>query len=255
MIKKFILLASLSLFAIGGLLMAHYRASARSKPALAKTAEPVDHWRIKGALSEACTCNVPCTCNFGQGPSPHSYCYVVYAYGIKEGNFNGTKLDGLRFGATEGAKGTVMYLDASATGEQRKALEALARKVMKVNGGQIGHHQLLGVEYVDIKQEYDERHDSLDLGGAGRFKTDYIMGRDKSKPVVVVNNTEWAIHETIKGKTEYFSIKDKYGDQHSARGTNSNHGDFQYDENTQLGEISCSTSCATGLKANATHKH
>lgn len=255
MMKKVILFAALSVLTIGGLLVVHYRASALVKPMAGKAEPAADHWHIKGALSEACTCNVPCTCNFGEGPSPHSYCYVVYAYGIKEGNFNGVKLDGLRFGATEGAKGTVMYLDAKATAEQRPSLESLARRVLKVNGDQIGHHQLLGFEYVEIKQEYDERHDSLDLGGAGRFKTSYIMGRDKTKPVVVVNNTEWAIHEAIKGKTEYFTIKDKYGDQHSAHGTNSNHGDFEYDENSQLGEISCSSSCATGVKTSMPHKH
>src|SRR5262245_21557244 len=48
-----------------------------------------DPFHIRGALSEACTCNVPCPCNFGQGPSPHNYCHAVYAYGIKEGSYNG----------------------------------------------------------------------------------------------------------------------------------------------------------------------
>ncbi|HEY6402533.1 MAG TPA: DUF1326 domain-containing protein, partial [Blastocatellia bacterium] len=51
-----------------------------------------DPWHISGALSEACTCSVPCTCNFGEGPSPHNYCHAVYAYGIKEGRYNGVKL-------------------------------------------------------------------------------------------------------------------------------------------------------------------
>src|SRR5262249_44468250 len=91
-----------------------------------------DHWQIKGALSEACTCSVPCTCNFGEGPSPHPYCYAVYSYEIREGNFNGVKLDGLRFGGMETAKGNAMYLDSRAQGDQRSALEALARKVLPV---------------------------------------------------------------------------------------------------------------------------
>jgi hypothetical protein len=224
-------------------------------PASQKAAEAGDHWQIKGALSEACTCNVPCTCNFGEGPSPHSYCYAVYSYEIREGHFNSIKLDGLRFAGTDTAKGHALYLDARAQGDQRGALEAVARKVMRISGDRMGGSKFLGVKNVDIKQQYDDRHDALDIAGAGSFKTDYIMGRDKTKPVVVVNNTEWAVHETIKGKTESFGIKDDYGNQYSASNTNSNHGDFEYDENTVFGSLSCSSSCATGAKGDHGKHH
>lgn len=253
MIKKVVVFAPLCLAIIAGLIAVQYRATA-SKEA----GEPGDRWRIKGALSEACTCNVPCTCNFGQGPSPHGYCYAVYCYEIKEGHFNGVKLDGLRFGGIDAAKGNAMYLDSRAEGEQRRALEAIARKVMRVSGDRMGHGMLLGIKYVEIKQQYGDRHDMLDLGGQGSFKTGYIMGRDKTKPVVVVNNTEWAIHEAIKGKTEYFTIKDEYGNEYSASGTNSNHGDFEYDENTVFGGVSCSSSGSTdgkGEEKKREHEH
>ena len=214
-----------------------------------------ERWHIKGALSEACTCNVPCTCNFGQGPSPHSYCYSIYAYEITEGNFGDVKLDGLRFGAIDAAKGDTIYLDSRAEGKQREALEAVARKVMRVDGDRMGRSKLLGIQYVKIEQQYDDRHDALDLGTAGSFKTDYIMGRDKTKPVLVVNNTEWAIHEAIKGKTSVFTIKDQYGNRYSARGTNSNHGDFEYDETTKFGDLSCGLSCSTDENGSDKHKH
>jgi len=88
----------------------------------------------------------------------------------------------------------------------------------------------LGVKWALIKQQYDDRQDMLDIGGFGGFKTNYIMGRDKTKPVIVVNNTEWAIREAIKGKTEYLRVKDEYGNENSVKGTNSNHGDFEYTE-------------------------
>lgn len=254
LIRKLIVTASLFLISIAGFAAVHYRKITLPQPGALQPAAPADQWHIKGALSEACTCNVPCSCNFGEGPSPHSYCYVVYAYEIREGDFNGTKLDGLRFGAAEGAKGKAIYLDARANNEQRPALEALARKIMKVNGEHIGGDKLLGIKYVEIKQEYDDRHDMLDLGGAGSFKTKYIMGKDKTKPVVVLNNTEWAIPAAIKGKTEYLKINDEYGNKHSTQGTNSNHGDFDYDENSQLADISCGESCASGLNME-THKH
>jgi hypothetical protein len=229
---------------------------ARVASSSSETGVEGDRWQLKGALSEACTCNVPCTCNFGEGPSPHPYCYVVYAYEIREGHFNGVSLDGLRMGGLETAKGNALYLDARAEGGRRTALEAVARKVMRVNGDMMGSRKLLGIKYVEIKQVYDARTDMLDLGGEGSFKTNYIMGRDKTKPVTVINNTEWPVHEAIKGKTEYLLIKDSYGNRHSAKNTNSNHGDYEFDEKTRFGSHSCGAACSSGTKGGEKkHEH
>jgi hypothetical protein len=215
-----------------------------------------DPWHISGALSEACTCNVPCTCNFGEGPSPHDYCHAVYAYGIKEGNYNGVKLDGLKIGGMETAKGKALYLDDSANAEQRKALEAVARKMTRVSGDKMGGAPLLGVKWIPIKQQYDDRQDMLEIGGFGGFKTNYIMGRDKTKPIIVVNNSEWAIHEAIKGKTEYLRVKDEYGNEYSVKDTNSNHGDFDYTEKSHPGVGWPPPSCSSNAKENGKkHKH
>ena len=252
--RKLILTLSVLALSITAYTAALYRKTTGTKAERGVAIAAADRWHIKGALSEACTCNVPCSCNFGEGPSPHSYCHVVYAYDIREGHFNGTRLDGLRFGAIEGASGKGIYLDVRATNEQRSALEALARKVMRVNGDRVGNNKLLGIKWVQIKQEYDDRHDQLDLGGAGSFKTNFIMGKDKTKPVVVLNNTEWAIPAAIKGKTEYFRISDQYGNKESTRGTNSNHGDFDYDENSQISDLSCGSSCDSRAPGEA-HTH
>jgi len=248
LIRKLILTLVVLLVSIAAFAAVRYRKTSHLIPDAPVAIASSDQWHIRGALSEACTCNVPCSCNFGEGPSPHSYCHVVYSYDIREGHFKGTRLDGLRFGAIEGSKGKGIYLDVRANAEQRSALEALARKVLNVNGDRAGHNQLLGIKWVQIKQEYDDRHDLLDLGGAGSFRTSYIMGKDKTKPVVVLNNTEWAIAAAIKGKTEYFKINDTYGNKESAQGTNSNHGDFEYDENSQISELSCSSSCDSNMK-------
>jgi hypothetical protein len=137
---------------------------------------------------------------FGEGPSPPPYCYVTYSYEIRKGHFNGVKLDGFRFGGMETAKGNGMYLDERAEGEQRKALEAVARKALRVNGDRMGSSKFLGLNYVQIKQQYDDRSDMLDLGGLGGFKTRYIMGRDKTKPVVVVNKPRMADQRSNQGK-------------------------------------------------------
>src|SRR5262249_59511557 len=129
MLNKLLIIAIVPVGIITVLVAAGRRTTAYETPPLTS-----DHWQIKGALSEACTCSVPCTCNFGEGPSPHPYCYAVYSYEIREGSFNGIKLDGLRIGGMETAKGNAMYLDARARDDQRPALEAVARRVLRVDG-------------------------------------------------------------------------------------------------------------------------
>src|SRR6185436_12765982 len=106
MLKKFSIFTTLCVALVAGIILIQYRTTASER-----VAEPPDRWHVTGVLSEACTCNVPCTCNFGQGPSPHPYCYATYSYEIRNGQFNGVKLDGLRFGGIETAKGNAMYLD------------------------------------------------------------------------------------------------------------------------------------------------
>jgi hypothetical protein len=52
---------------------------------------PRASWRIRGTLSEACSCSVPCTCNFGEratpsrsgeGPLGHG-CWTLYSLAIR----------------------------------------------------------------------------------------------------------------------------------------------------------------------------
>src|SRR5205807_4760117 len=59
-------------------------------------------WHITGTLSEACTCTVPCTCNFGESPSPHAFCYAIVGMDIEHGNYGAVKLDGIRGGGAQG---------------------------------------------------------------------------------------------------------------------------------------------------------
>src|SRR5438876_12410423 len=96
-------------------------------PATARSAAtpPATPWRIYGDLSEACTCSVPCTCNFGEGPSPSHTCWALFSLDIKKGRFGKVNLAGLRFAGAVGAKGIVAYLDDRATPEQAEALKGI----------------------------------------------------------------------------------------------------------------------------------
>ncbi|MFN2456371.1 MAG: DUF1326 domain-containing protein, partial [Pyrinomonadaceae bacterium] len=156
-----------------------------------------ESWMIRGALSETCTCSVPCTCNFGQGPSPHSYCRALYSYDIREGHYGDIALNGLHFGAADLQSGQTIFVDERADARQREALKIIATRVIEHASAEESAAKLKElsprVRYAAVKQEYNDRHNLLQVAGLGEFAADYIMGLDDSQPVVVRNNTTWRI--------------------------------------------------------------
>ena len=197
-----------------------------------------DSWAIEGALSESCTCTVPCTCNFGEGPSPHHYCYSLYSYDIRRGRYGDVTLDGLHFGATELQSGRTIFIDERANERQRKALRVIAARVIEHLSVDEAKRKADAAEptvrYAAITQEYDERHNHLEVAGVGEFAADYIMGLDKTAPLVVRNNTTWRIRDAIKAKTTVYRVK-VGKDIINTKDTNSNQGDFAYTDKTNFG--------------------
>jgi hypothetical protein len=195
-------------------------------------------WKITGALTEACTCSVPCSCNFGEGPSPHSYCYPFYSYHIRKGNYGDVVLDDLRFGSADLRGGRYMFMDERANERQREALRIImARVVERVSDedSEKKAKEISGeIRYVRVEQEYDERKNLLRVAGLGEFAADYVMGLDKSAPVVVRNNTTWRILDAIKAKTSAYKVK-AGRDVVDTKDTNSNQGDFAYSSEMNFG--------------------
>jgi hypothetical protein len=59
--------------------------------------ENTEQYKIKGRLLEACSCMVPCPCNFGQPSSPHSFCKWAAFFELQSGELDGVSLKGLQF--------------------------------------------------------------------------------------------------------------------------------------------------------------
>jgi hypothetical protein len=195
-------------------------------------------WKITGALTEACTCSVPCSCNFGEGPSPHSYCYPFYSYHIRKGNYGDVVLDDLHFGSADLRGGRHMFMDERANEGQREALRIImARVVARVSAEDSekkAKEMAEEIQYVAVEQQYDDRKNLLKVAGIGEFVADYVMGLDKSSPVVVRNNTTWRIHDSIKAKTSAYKVK-VGRDAVDTKDTNSNQGDFEYSDTMNFG--------------------
>lgn len=185
------------------------------------------HWEISGDLSEACSCGVPCTCNFGEGPSPRHYCWTMFALSIDKGRYGDVKLDGLHLAAAHGKKSAVWYIDSRARPEQAVALKAIAAK-MTTEWKYAAHY-----EAARIIQEVGDKGNKLEVEGHGGFEADYIVGVDGKTPVLVENNTTWNISKSIKGKTKDFRYRDPYGNKFAFTATNSNQGKYDWTDKTE----------------------
>ncbi|HEV7843609.1 MAG TPA: DUF1326 domain-containing protein [Pyrinomonadaceae bacterium] len=213
-------------------------AAPSSNEAVAKSESAAFKWKIAGALSEACTCSVPCTCNFGEGPSPHSYCYPFYSYEIRKGNYGDIVLDGLHFGAADMKSGRTIFIDERADERQRQALKLIAMRVIVHTSAEDAETRAREYEpstrYAAITQAYGQGSNHLKVEGVGEFAGLYIMGQDKSQPIVVRNNTTWRVRDTIKAKTSLYRVQ-VGRDRLDVKDTNSNQGEFEYTDKTDFG--------------------
>ena len=200
-------------------------------------------WHLTGDLSEACSCSVPCPCNFGESPGPHHFCWALWSLDIQTGNYGDVDLKGLHLAGANGSKGSVLYLDARADKEQMAALKSIAgtiyKKFLAANGVKPGQKpppdlRLLGIKTAKIEQTVGDKSAKLRIGDAGQFVETYITGIDGKTPVVVENNSSWNIQHGIKGKTGTFRYRDGYGNAFDFKATNANEGIFDWSDTTPI---------------------
>lgn len=185
-----------------------------------------EHWEMNGQLSEACSCNVPCTCNFHEGPSPHHYCWTIFALDIEHGHYGNVNLDGLHLVGAHGKKSAVWYIDQRANSEQAAALKTITLD--------LGWHSKNPVywEVARITQVVGEKSHEVEVEDHGGFKANYIIGLDGKTPVVLENNPSWNIQHGIKAKAEELKYGDEHGNKFRFTGVNSNEGRFDWTDQT-----------------------
>ncbi|MGH9342429.1 MAG: DUF1326 domain-containing protein [Terriglobia bacterium] len=189
------------------------------------------HWVIKGELSEACTCQVPCTCNFGQGASPHHYCWSLASFKIEQGHYGGVNLEGLHLVRAHGGNSIVWYIDSRATSQQAAALHAIAARV--TGAAWISKSpDRVHFESADIVQDTGGKSFQIKIGDKGGFEANEIVGGDGKNPIVVENMTAWNVRHDIKGKAKRLHYKDEFGNQFDLTNTNANEGKFDWTDKT-----------------------
>jgi hypothetical protein len=185
------------------------------------------HWSIAGELAEACTCAIPCTCQFGQGPSPGPGCRSLTVLSIEKGSRGAVSLAQTRIGIAFGKAGTVVYLDTAGDPVREEALRAIAAKIADASGFRIA-----AVVDAPIRLAPGESSTEASVGEAGSFTADVLRGFDGKSPVVVENNLDINVPRLEKGKTTGFRYHDALGNAVDTSGTNSSRGRFEWSDAT-----------------------
>ena len=210
-------------------------------------------WQAAGTLFEACSCIVPCPCNFGQGPmaanGKRDYCHTVYAYRLQTASYGEVKLDGLIFGGGEAAGGAFGFLDSRATPTQKAALEKLALAVFGSGGASGGPRRFASTR---ITAEDSPGKFRVNFADSGGFSADILIGADGKNPIIVENNATWPVKRFLKGKTTAFDYHDPLSNRLRLDGVNANLGTFALSgtgaEKGKTGAKAGGSCCAFGKK-------
>lgn len=188
------------------------------------------HWEIKGELSEACTCSVPCGCNFRSHAS-HHYCWSIASFEIQKGHYGRVKLNGLHLVRGHGKDAIVWYIDDQATPAQAAALQKIAAHI---SAPLIRWRpSFVHFEKAHVTQVIGNQKSEVSIAGKGGFEAEYIIGGDGKNPITVQNMTAWNVHHDIKARTKRLRYKDQYGSQFDMASTNANEGKFDWTDRTR----------------------
>ena len=92
--------------------------------AVASDAVAAPTWSLEANITECCSCEIPCPCNFGRPTDLR--CDGNRLIEIYEGNVDGADLAGIRFLVTfEMGKWTRIYIDDSLSQEQLETLDTI----------------------------------------------------------------------------------------------------------------------------------
>ena len=180
--------------------------------------EPKDNtpWKITGQLEEACSCDAACPCWFDSKPTKMT-CGGGQVLFIQKGNYGKVKLDGLAIAnmAQSPAGETMMesfgnwnfsynYIDEKAAPEQRKALEAIAAKVMVP-----GASKKTETRYVPIDRKIKGKDHEITLGHYGTFRGHLVEGGLGGSPKIVnPPGADPIHHQYVQGRTSKMTYTD-----------------------------------------------
>jgi hypothetical protein len=174
-------------------------------------------WKITGQLEEACSCDAACPCWFDSKPTKMT-CGGGQVLFIQKGSYGKVKLDGLAIAnMAQSPEGKSMmesfgkwnfstnYIDEKANPEQRKALEAIAMKVLPAKNAS----QNFETKYVPITRKTEGKEHVITIGKVGSFRGMLVEGGlGGSSKIVNPPGADPLHREYAQGKTTKMTYSD-----------------------------------------------
>lgn len=136
---------------------------------------------VKGRVLEACSCMVPCPCNFGRAPAPKDICDSLAVFEFEGGEVDGIALKGLRFAlASRGGTRAILYRDVGLSETEHKVLRKVATWILSLEGT-----PLVADLEAPIRLQFHGSQLSGFVGDDSRLTVVLLRGNDGESPMVV----------------------------------------------------------------------
>lgn len=175
-------------------------------------------WDLKGQYFEACNCEAACPCLFLSPPTEDD-CTALVVWRIDEGEFEGTRLDGLNVALAVYSPGhmahvkwqVALYLDDRASEVQSRALATIFSGQAGGHPARLAAHigEVLGAGPASIQFESTGMHTSMKIAGIADVAITAITGQGDTE--VTVGNHPLAISPGFAGvvsRSEHLAYDD-----------------------------------------------
>jgi hypothetical protein len=195
------------------------------------------NWNLKGQYFESCNCEAACTCVFLSPPTEDD-CTVLVGWHIDDGQFDGTRLDGLNVAMAVYSPGHMAKVQwQAALYFDDRASEAQAQALAAIFSGQAGGHparlaghigEVLGAQPASIAFESEGRRTSMKIAGIADVAIAAVAGQGDAE--ITVQNHPLAIapgFPAVVSRSEHLSYDD-HGMHWELAEKNGFYSPFQY---------------------------
>jgi hypothetical protein len=175
-------------------------------------------WNVKGKYFESCNCEAACPCVFLSPPTEDD-CTGLVGWHIDEGEFEGTRLDGLNVALAVHSPGHMAQVEwKAALYFDDRASEAQSRALAAIFSGQAGGHpsrlaghigEVLGAGPASIEFETAGKKTSMTIAGVADVAIAAVAGQGDAE--ITVDNHPLAIapgFAAVLARSEHLTYND-----------------------------------------------
>lgn len=194
-------------------------------------------WKVKGQYFESCNCEAACPCVFLSPPTEDD-CTALIGWHIDEGDFDGTKLDGLNVALAVHSPGhmaqvewqAALYFDDRASEVQSRALAAIFSGQSGGHPARLAGHigEVLGAGPASIEFETEGKRTSMKIAGVADVAIVAASGQGDSE--ITVGNHPLAVapgFAAVVSRSEHLTYDD-HGLQWDLSEKNGFYSPFEY---------------------------